>query len=92
MTRTLFAVASLALLASMPFPASTALAKGSSQGLTRSGVECETGSFVTICYAATRSDCAQAVTAHIRETGRNSIFTPRCEQLADGRWIFLLPL
>ena len=93
MNRTLFAVASLALAASVPFvPASTALAKGTPQGPPGATVECETSSFVTICWAPTRSDCAHAVGAYIREHGIRSIFAPNCERLLDGRWMFLLPL
>ena len=93
MNRTLFAVASLALITSMPvLPASTALAKGTPQGPPRGTVECETGAFVTICWAPTRSDCAHAVGAYIRENGIRSIFAPNCERLLDGRWMFLVPL
>ena len=47
-------------------------------------VQCET-SFVTICYAATRSDCAHAVGAYIREHGIDAIFALNCERLLDGR-------
>ena len=93
MKRTLFAAASIALAASMPLlPASTALAKGTSQGPPRGTVECETGPFVTICWAPTRSDCAHAVGDYIKANGIRSIFAPNCERLLDGRWMFLLPL
>lgn len=89
MTRTLFGVASLALVTAMPsIPA--ALAKGTPKGAPPGSVQWENGSLVTICYAATRSDCAHAVGAYIREHGIDAIFAPNCERLLDGRWIFMV--
>ena len=88
MKRALLILGSLALAAPSPFVLATqAVARG---GPATSSVDCEDFGSVVVCYAETRASCQQSIASQIRTNGVRSLVTRHCEQIFDGRWIYLL--
>ena len=88
MTKPLLIFGSLALVAALLFLTATqAVARG---GPATSSVDCEDFGSVVVCYADTRASCQQSIANQVRTYGPRSLVTRHCEQIFDGRWIYLL--
>jgi hypothetical protein len=84
----LLSVAALACAAPLPFfPATTVLARG---GPPAGAASCDDYGAVLVCYAESRAACQQRVAIEARTAGPGQVVVKHCEELFDGRWIFLI--
>ncbi len=88
MKKTLLIVAAFASIAPAPVLfTSPAFAQGNPD----SGIgPCEDYGPVLVCFGETRASCQRGMADQIRANGAARIVRKYCEQIYDGRWIFLM--